>query len=94
MPRTTKEDIYQIERVINGMLERKGYNIRVHVEWAYGQPRAHYSHIGNDGRHDLSPRLPMGEMYRWLCAFEAGLNIGLMDHTVNMPVNRLPEKEN
>jgi len=86
MSRTTKEDIRQIENVINDMLERKGYNVRVFVQWAYGRPRAHLSNVCGQMQSDLSPRLPMGEMYRWLCAFEAGLNMGLMDHPFDAPV--------
>lgn len=88
--RTTKDDIRQVERVINGMLERKGYNVRVFVQWAYGRPRAHLYNVCGQMQSDLSPRLPTGEMHRWLCAFSAGLNLGLMDHRFDTPI----EKEN
>ena len=78
MPRrTTKDDIRQVEIIVNGMLERNGYNVRVFVQWAYGQPRAHLYNVCGQMRSDLSPRLPTGEMYRWLCAFESGLDLGL-----------------
>jgi len=86
--RTTKDDITQVERVINGMLERKGYNVRIFVQWAYGRPRAHLYNVCGQMQSDLSPRLPTGEMYRWLCAFDAGLNLGLMDHRFDPPDGR------
>ena len=77
MARTTKKDIRQVETVINGQLERSGYDWRVFVEWAYGQPRAYRQPVGETYVNDLSPRLPMGEMYQWLSAFHAGLVYGL-----------------
>ena len=75
--RATKSDIRQVERVINGTLERAGYNIRICVEWAYGQPRAYRRGIEGSWRSELSPRLSTGEMIRWLYAFHDGLNLGL-----------------
>lgn len=76
--RTTKRDIYQIERVINGMLKRANTGKAITVQWAYDQPRAYIGPAGSDCvDRELSPRLPMGELYRWLDAFATGLQMGL-----------------
>jgi len=77
MSRVTKEDLAQVENVINSKLERNGYKVRVVVQYAYGRPRVHWTdELGYPSR-DLSPRLPSGELYRWLCAFDAGLSLGI-----------------
>lgn len=76
--RITKKDLEQIEKVINGKLERNDSDRRVYIEWAYGRPRAYL--VPADNPHvqerELSPRLPTGDLYRWLYAFDRGLNIG------------------
>jgi len=76
--RTKKQDIYDIEGHINRSLRAMGYSHRVSVQWAYGRPRAYLEPIGSDCGEELSPRLPMGEMYRWLWAYYKGLCMGLM----------------
>ena len=70
--RTTQKDIRQVESIINTEHEKRGLHPII-VQWAYGQPRAHLV-VGEHGAvRDLSPRLPTGEMYRWLCAYLTGL---------------------
>ena len=73
--RTTQKNLDDKVALINDVLERKGDNRRVMVQHAYGQPRAHI--VDKDdiygGVSDLSPRLPMGELLRWLRAFYYGL---------------------
>ena len=78
MARTTKADIRQVETVINGTLRDYGYSHRVFVQWAYGQPRAYLMPVGGYAEKELSPRLPTGELYRWLSAYHEGLCMGLM----------------
>jgi len=80
--RVTKADIYQVQDVINGVLERRDHPDRVYVEWAYGQPRAYWQPVGETYVKDLSPRLPTGQMYQWLHAFAEGLGVpagGILD---------------
>lgn len=78
MSRRTKADIRQVEGVINRALADYGYSHRLYVEWAYGQPRAYLMPVGGYPEKELSPRLPTGELYRWLCAYYEGLCMGLM----------------
>lgn len=79
MTRTTKADIHGIEDLINEKLRQFGYSHRVFVQWAYGQPRAFVRPVGVTYCDELSPRLPTGEMYRWLWAYYKGLCMGLME---------------
>ena len=73
--RTTMANLDDKVNLINDILERKGDNRRIMIGHAYGQPRAYI--VGKDdpygGVWDFSPRLPMGEMLRWLRAFYYGL---------------------
>lgn len=75
--RATRKEIHGVERIINNLLEEHGYEKRIMVGWAYGQPRAYWTYPDSTAESDLSPRLPMGEMLRWLYAFEEGLRIGI-----------------
>ena len=78
--RTTKADIYNVQDLINKALTTEQYSHRVSVEWAYGQPRAylHPAGLPHNTYEELSPRLPTGEMYRWLWAYYKGLCLGLL----------------
>jgi len=70
--RTTQKDIRQVEKIINREHEKRSLRPIV-IQWAYGQPRA-YTLMNESGAvRDLSPRLPTGELYRWLCAYLTGL---------------------
>ena len=73
--RTTMKNLDDKVALINDVLESKGDRRRVMVQHAYGRPRAHIVDMDNlyGGTSDLSPRLPMGEMLRWLRAFYTGL---------------------
>ena len=73
--RTTMQDLESKAALINDVLGARGDRRRVMIGHAYGQPRAHIVDMDNlyGGCSDLSPRLPMGEMLRWLRAFYTGL---------------------
>ena len=71
MARTTLADLEQVCKVINNLLERKGSDDRVTIDGNAQGKRAMMN-----GTRDLSPRLPAGELYRWLEAFESGLDMG------------------
>jgi hypothetical protein len=75
--RVKKSDLIAMEQRINRQLNKLNADFRVTVQWAYGQPRAYkceltdrYGCLG-----DLSPRLPMGQMYDWLGAYSYGLEV-------------------
>lgn len=65
--RTTHKELEAIAARLSRMTGRN-----LQLEWAYGQPRLHEVYP-DTSMSDVSPRLPMGEMARWLWAFEQGL---------------------
>jgi hypothetical protein len=60
---TSKTDLNRAVERINRM-----HGLKLTVGWAYGKPRVH----NHDESRDISPRLPSGELLRWLHAFERG----------------------
>lgn len=65
MVRVTKKRLY---RKVVWMQEQ---GIDIIIEWAYGQPCCYTT-----AYRTLSPRLPTGEMLRWLEAYEGGFAAG------------------
>jgi len=61
--RVTKKDLEGAVAMLN-RVTAGGYNIG----HAYGQPRLER----NGGAFDISPRLPSGELLRWIRAYTAG----------------------
>ena len=66
--RITKADLRAKAEHINRIA-----GLDVEIGYAYGRPRAHL----NKGSKDLSPRLPSGQLWDWLNAFETGIEYGL-----------------
>lgn len=63
MARTSKRDLDQMARHLASMT-----GLPVRVSWAYGQPRLE----SEDGAHEISPRLPSGQLMDWMRAFVTG----------------------
>lgn len=67
MERTTPTQLDEIARHLSRLTGRN-----LVVEWAYSKPRLMEVHPNGDVS-DISPRLPSGELARWMWAFEKGL---------------------
>lgn len=66
--RITDKDLEQLCVVMNNLTDHK-YDFS--VEWAYGAPRL----VRKKGSVDVSPRLPSGELTRWIRAFMGGWDL-------------------
>jgi hypothetical protein len=66
MTRTTRTELHQLAIVINTALETPD---EYFVQWGYGQPRLFRA----GGGVEVSPRLPAGELVRWMNAFIDGI---------------------
>ena len=66
--RTTKADLERVVVVIRRMTGDDTYGIG----YAYGQPRLERA----DGSRGVSPRLPSGELRRWMGAYLDGIMVG------------------
>ena len=75
--RPTIQDIAQAVIVVNNQLKAAGKENRVHVEFAYGQPRILLASSEGRIEREIGPRGTKTEVYRWLCMFSAGLAVGL-----------------
>ena len=69
MSRTTRQDLDDLAFLINTLVEQPG---EYFIQKAYGQPRLYRA----QGSVEVSPRLPMGEMRRWMYAFIHGIEVG------------------
>lgn len=67
MARASRSELEQLGRIITN---RTG--LPTYVENAYGKPRMYIQYRG--GNHELSPRLPAGELRMWLEAFLSGFD--------------------
>jgi hypothetical protein len=70
MQRTTRKDLDQLAAELNRLTEG-GY----HIGHAYGQPRLEQA-TPEGGCRDISPRLPSGELFRWIKAYLCGFYLG------------------
>lgn len=67
--RHTMKELEHLAETISRVTGRKYF-----VGCAYGRPRFHCE-MG-PGCEDISPRLPTGELYRWMHAYLAGIHVG------------------
>lgn len=65
MTRTTRAELDWLVRRINALDPGRDYA----VQYAYGRPRL----MRDEGSVDVSPRLPAGELARWMQAYIAGI---------------------
>ena len=77
MARTTKVQLYDEVDKINRGLEHLGKTSRLRLNGVMGQFRVDIATTGKFGcsNSHLSPRLPRGELLRWLEAFWKGMVI-------------------
>lgn len=66
--RITKKQLYAKAEFIN-----KLSGLDISVGYAYGHPRAY---LNNESK-ELSPRLPAGQLWDWLDAFQTGIEYGV-----------------
>lgn len=64
MSYVTKEDLNRIVRRLTLACDRK-----FELDWDYGKPCM----VESDSFRKVSPRLPKGQLYVWLVAFESGV---------------------
>lgn len=69
MTRTTRADLDNLARSVDTALDLPTGTHAVQV--AYGRPRL--IRYVNPGQVDVSPRLPSGELERWIRAYLAGI---------------------
>jgi len=70
MTQTTRADLDQLARMIDLALSLPPGSHA--IEYAYGSPRL----VRDGGSVDVSPRLPAGELARWIRAYHAGAVAG------------------
>lgn len=74
--RTRKVDLLHYKNLINNVLEHRGIEYRIKVEWAYGKPRVMMYDLAGNQLRGLSPRLRTGLLKIWLDAYLGGLTAG------------------
>ena len=79
--RITSKDLDNLANRLNDLTGGTHYHAgrpiqgEYYIGHAYGSPRLHFR-LPSTGERDVSPRLPSGELYRWIQAFLAGFYLG------------------